>query len=330
MKKRGRRVKREIAQVNSHLETVTTVAIVTHERPDGDAVGSLIALAILLEKAGKQVTPVLIDGVPARFRFLPGYERVQKGFPTECESLIVVDCSEVERIGFDAKSLPRNVDLNIDHHPTNTHFGVINVVVPEAAATTEILFDLSSPLGLEIDVEVATSFLTGLVTDTIGFRTSNVTPKVLKMAARLIELGAPLTEVYKRSLNQRSFVAARYWGRGLSNLEQGEGLVWSSLGLDDREQVGYPGRDDADLINLLSTIDGTEVSLVFVEQHGGKVKVSWRSHGAINVAEIATEFGGGGHDKAAGAVISGDLEPVRSKVLAFTKASIQVNPELVK
>ena len=323
-------MKREIAQVNSHFETVTKITIVTHERPDGDAVGSLIALANLLEKAGKQVTPVLIDGVPARFRFLPGSERVQKKIPTECDSLIVVDCSEVERVGFDAESLPRNVDLNIDHHPTNTHFGVINIVVPEAAATTEILFDLSSPLGLEIDAGVATSLLTGLVTDTIGFRTSNVTPKVLKIAARLIELGAPLTEVYMRSLNQRSFVAARYWGRGLSNLEQAEGLVWSSLGLDDREQVGYPGRDDADLINLLSTIDGTEVSLVFVEQHGGKVKVSWRSHGAANVAEIATEFGGGGHFKAAGAVISGELDEVRNKVLSFTKESIQVNPELVK
>jgi len=312
-------VKGEITQAQALLDRANTIVIVAHERPDGDAVGSLNAVAICLENAGKRVTAVLADGVPGRFLFLPGAERVQQTIPTECDLLIAVDCSAVERTGYDLESLPRRVDLNIDHHPTNNHFGVINFVEPHAAATAEILFDLSSPLGLQIDTDVATNLLTGLVTDTIGFRTSNVTPKVLRVAAQLIELGAPLAEVYERSLNQRSFVAARYWGRGLSRLEREDGLLWASLTLDDKKSVGYPGRDDADLINLLSTIESAEVALIFVEQSRGKVKVSWRSRSGLNVARLASAFGGGGHEQAAGAIVAGELEEVRAKVLSATR-----------
>jgi phosphoesterase RecJ-like protein len=104
-------------------------------------------------------------------------------------------------------------------------------------------------------------------------------------------------------------------------------MVWSSLTLDDRKQVGYPGQDDADLINILSTIDEAEVFLIFVEQSGGKVKVSWRSRGSVNVADIASEFGGGGHYQAAGALVTGDFEQVKTRVLSVTKASVPSDPE---
>ena len=189
-------MKDEIDQAQALLERADTIVVIGHERPDGDAVGSLNAVAIGLLNKGKQVTSVIADGVPRRFLFLPGAERVQQTIPTECDLLIAVDCSAIERTGYDLESLPRGIDLNIDHHPTNNQFGAINFVEPHAAATAEVLFDLSAPLGLQIDTDVATNLLTGLVTDTIGFRTSNVTPKVLRIAAQLIELGAPLAEVY--------------------------------------------------------------------------------------------------------------------------------------
>jgi phosphoesterase RecJ-like protein len=323
-------VNREISQAISLIDMATNVAIVSHERPDGDAIGSLIAASIWLGKVGKEVTPILIEGVPKRFRFLPGAERVQKEFPAECDLLISVDCSAIERIGFNPETLPREIDLNIDHHPTNTNFGVINIVEPDAVATAEILYDLSPHFGFEMDAEIATNLLTGLVTDTIGFRTSNVSPKVLEVAARLIEYGAQLNDVYYRSLNCRNFVAAQYWGRGLSHLERRDGMVWCSLTLDDRKQVGYPGQDDADLINFLSTIDEAEIYLIFVEQPDGKVKVSWRSRGDVNVAEVASEFGGGGHHQAAGALVTGDLEQVKTRVLTITKASVSSDLEKLK
>ena len=322
-------MKDEIDQAQALLERADNIVVIGHERPDGDAVGSLNAIAIGLENKGKHVNSVLADGVPHRFLFLPGSERVQQTIPTECDLLITIDCSAVERIGFSLESLPRGIDLNIDHHPTNNHFGAINFVQPHAAATAEVLFDLSIPLGLQITTDIATNLLAGLVTDTIGFRTSNVTPKVLRIAAQLIELGASLAEVYERSLNQRSFVAARYWGCGLSRLEREDGLLWASLTLEDRKSVGYPGPDDADLINLLSTIENSEVILIFVEQSGGKVKVSWRSRSGLNVASLANAFGGGGHEQAAGAMIAGELDEVKAKVLSATRKILESNQNRV-
>jgi len=313
-------VKSEIVELRKLIDGATSIAIVAHERPDGDAIGSLIALTLSLQNAGKQVTSILADGVPNRFRFLPGSDGVQRTFPTDCNLLIALDCSDVERTGFESKDLPRSVDINIDHHPTNTHFGLVNVVDPHAAATAEILFELADPLGLEIDSCIATNLLAGLVTDTIGFRTTNVTPKMLQVVARLIELGAPLAEIYELTLNRRSVIAARYWGCGLSRLEQEDGLVWTSLTLEDRQHVGYSGKDDADLINLLSTIDGAEVTVIFVEQPGGTVKVSWRSRADLNIAPLAEAFGGGGHHQAAGAMIDGDLEDVSKRVISATRA----------
>lgn len=323
LKARGIQVKSEIVELRDLINGATSIAIVAHKRPDGDAIGSLIALTLSLQNAGKQVTSILADGVPNRFRFLPGSDNVQRNFPPDCNLLIALDCSDVERTGFKVEELPRSVDINIDHHPTNTHFGAVNVVDPHAAATAEILFDLAEPLGIEIDSRVAANLLTGLVTDTIGFRTTNVTPKLLHVVARLIELGAPLAEIYERTLNRRSVVTARYWGRGLSRLKQEDGLVWTNLTLEDRQSVGYSGKDDADLINLLSTIDGAEVTVIFVEQPEGTIKVSWRSRAGLNIAPLAEAFGGGGHHQAAGAMIVGDLEEVNRRVISATRGILE-------
>jgi phosphoesterase RecJ-like protein len=317
----------EIAQIQNLLQDVTSIVVVTHERPDGDAIGSLIATTLILNHKGIRAVGVLASGVPRRFRFLPGSDQVQQTFPKRCDLLIAVDVSAMDRIGYNYKSLPREVDINIDHHPTNTFYGKVNFVQENAAATTEILYDLATPLGWVIDIDIAINLLTGLVTDTIGFRTTNVTPKVLQTTAKLIELGAPLAKVYELALNTRSFDAARYWGRGLAQLEREDGLIWASLTAADREQVGYPGLDDADLINLLTTIEGAQVTIIFVEQPGNRVKVSWRSRSGIDVAKLATSFGGGGHTQAAGAMVTGTLTEVQSKVLSETQALIRTVPE---
>jgi phosphoesterase RecJ-like protein len=200
----------------------------------------------------------------------------------------------------------------------------VNIVRPEAAATAEVLYDFATAAGYPIDAAVATCFLTGLVTDTVGFRTENVTPEVLRLAARLVEAGAPLTEVYDRGLNRRSVAAARYWGRGLISLGWDDGIAWASLTAADRRAAGYSGTDDADLINLLTTLDGAEIALVFVEQPGGKVKVSWRSAAGVDVASLAQAFGGGGHEPAAGAMIEGEIEEVRTRVLHAARSFLRM------
>ena len=293
------------------------IAVIAHERPDGDAVGSLLACALALANSGKDVTPILADGLPARFRFLPGSAGIEKKVPPDAELVIAVDCSDKERMGITSEPL---IDINIDHHPTNSYFAKLNFVRPDAAATAEILYELLPAFGLQITSEIATNLLTGIVTDTIGFRTHSVTPQLLEIAVDLMNLGAPLADIYEIVLGRRSLTSVRYWGCGLDRIERDDGLVWTTLTLADREKVGYPGDDDADLVNLLTEIEDTQVSIIFVEQSGGKVKVSWRSDPGINVAEIASEFGGGGHEQASGAMIEGDLDEVRTRVITATKA----------
>jgi len=316
-----------IEMARAAINAAQRVIILSHERPDGDAVGSLLALTLSLERVGKNVTPVLLEGVPSRFRFLPGADKVKTDIPSGGDLLILVDASDLQRTGFPIKTLPRQPDINIDHHPTNTDFALINIVNHQASATTEILYDIIPQLGLEIDTEVATNLMTGLITDTIGFRTDSVTSRTLEIASELVGIGAPMAEIYARTLNQRSFVSAQYWGRGLNRLERENGILWTSLTVEDRELVGYPGSDDADLVNLLATIEGIQVVLIFIEQVGGKVKVSWRSRPGVNVAEIAFSFGGGGHEQAAGATIEGGMQEIKERVLTATRGSISLSPE---
>lgn len=315
-------MRRDFAQAGALLKPAQTITVLSHIRPDGDAVGSLLALARILERMDKRAVPVLPDGMPGRFRFLPGAERVQSSLPGEADLVVAVDCSDLARLGLLAEPLGGRVDLNIDHHATNTRFGRLNLVDDRAAATAEMLYDLAIDQGWPLDSEAATNLLLGLVTDTIGFRTANVTPKVLRQAASLVELGAPLAEVYDRGLNRRSLAAARYWGSGLRSLESEGPLVWAVLKAEDRRASGYAGHDDADLINLLSALDGAEAAIVFVEQPAGEVKVSWRARSGLDVAKLAQAFGGGGHEPAAGAMIKGDLREVVERVLAATRAAL--------
>lgn len=309
----------EIAQARAIIDAASRIAVVGHVRPDGDTVGSTLALTLILEALGKRVTPVLADGVPQRFRFLPCAERVQPRPPDDLEVLITVDVSDLGRLGFAFHGASKP-DLNFDHHPTNTRFASVNFVVTEAASTTEVLYNLSPQLGFPIEVDAATNLLAGLLTDTIGFRTQNVRPGSLRMAAELMEQGAPIAALYEQTLTQRSYDALRFWGRGLSRLGKEDGLVWASLTLEDRMHVGYTAPDDADLIDVLTTIQEVRVAIIFVEQGQGKVKVSWRAREGFNVASLAERFGGGGHTLAAGALLDGELDDVQRRVLPATQA----------
>lgn len=313
-------MRRQIQEARERLARATHIAVLTHERPDGDALGSLLAFSLAMRQLGPKATPVLLEGMPGRFRFLPGSEEVVKRPPADADLLVMLDCSDPERTGFPVASLPGNIAINIDHHPTNTCFAEINLVRDDAASTTELLYALLPAWDVVIEPPIAANLLTGLITDTIGFRTHNVRPETLEIAAELIRLGAPLAELYERSLNRRSFVSARYWGMGLGKLAHQNGIIWTTLTLADRREVGYPGSDDADLINILSTIEDARVAIIFVEQPGAKVKVSWRSEPGLDVARLASSFGGGGHEQAAGATIEGSLEEVTARVLAATAA----------
>jgi phosphoesterase RecJ-like protein len=311
-----------VNSIQFEISSARRILIVSHIRPDGDAVGSLLGLGLSLISAGKQVQMVLSDGVPANFRRLAGSELVKKRAEGNFDYCIVVDASDLARVGraLDGHPIP---DLNVDHHITNDFFARHNLVLSQAAATAEILARVLPELNLTITREAAEALLTGLVTDTIGFRTKNVTPNVLRIAAGLMEQGANLADIYYFGLVQRSYAAARFWGEGLRRLQAEAGLVWTTLTLADRRVCEYPGRDDADLINVLSAVEGADIAIIFVEQSAGCVKISWRVCGRADidadVSVIAQQFGGGGHRAAAGAEVDGALEAVQVNVLAVTQ-----------
>ena len=190
------------------------ILVISHIRPDGDAVGSLIGLGLILEDLGKEVNLVLEDGVPKVFYHLTGYDRVYKEAAGIYDLIIVVDSSDIDRIGsvLDEHGEP---DVNIDHHPTNTQFASLNIVVENAVATAEIIYEMALSLGSPIPLPTAEALLTGLLTDSLGFRTSNSSPKTLRIAAELQEMGADLPELYRKAMLEKSYEAIRYWGKGL-------------------------------------------------------------------------------------------------------------------
>jgi phosphoesterase RecJ-like protein len=307
----------EIA-IGEQLRSAQHVLIASHVRPDGDAIGSTLALGLALQDQGKAVQMLLSDGVPASFRYLPGSEQVKTSHEGQPDTIIVVDCSDFKRTG-DALKAFTHPDIVIDHHVTNEAFGILNLIEIDAVATASVLMRHMRAWGMEITPAIAASLLTGLITDTLGFRTSNTSPECLRQAAELMEIGANINDIYYRSLVRRTFPAARYWGAGLSSLQRADGIVWATLTLDERKASGYGGNDDADLINVVSAIDESDITMMFVEQKNGTVKISWRaSRPQLDVSRIAVQFGGGGHKAAAGAEVGGSLSEVQERVLEVT------------
>jgi phosphoesterase RecJ-like protein len=308
-----------LGAIKKCLHESKNVILASHVRPDGDAIGSLLGMGLALLNAGKTVQMVLVDGVPASYRHLEGSELIVKEPTLQCDTFITVDCADFKRVGkaFESFSQPH---LNIDHHKTNEKFGELNLIEPEEVATAAILANHLPGWGFEITKPIAAALLTGIITDTLGFRTANTNPSSLRLSAMLMETGANMPDLYMRSLVHKSFPAARYWGAGLSSLEQRDGIVWGTLTLADRKSSGYGGNDDADLINMISAIHGNKVGMVFVEQSDQHVKISWRAlEDGIDVSPIARQFGGGGHAAAAGADIPGTLEEIQPKVLEVTR-----------
>jgi bifunctional oligoribonuclease and PAP phosphatase NrnA len=306
-------------RIKDRFQEAQRILVTSHVRPDGDAIGSSLALALALIDVNKQVQVVLSDGIPTSFKHLPGTDMVVKKAEGSFDLIVSVDCSDLERVG-DALDGYHAPDIVIDHHITTEPFGTLNLIEPEAVATASVLKRHMSEWGLVITASIAANLLTGLVTDTLGFRTSNTTPEALRQVADLMDLGAELSELYYRSLVRRTFVEAKYWGAGLSSLERSDGIVWATLTLANRKTSGYNGKDDADLINIVSSIDDADVAIMFVEQNTSKTKISWRSlKPYIDVSQLASQFNGGGHRAASGAELSGSLVEVRDRVLEATR-----------
>lgn len=291
--------------------------LICHVDPDGDAIGSLMGLSLALQQAEWQPTAACADPISPDFDYIPGAAAIIQEPGTAFDLVVVLDCSDRERAGemLQQPALENTPLLNIDHHLTNTHFGTVNLVDPHAASTAEIVLQLLRHMGLPINAQTATALLSGIVTDTRGFRTCNVTAEVMQAATHLMRAGASLPYVAYHGLDRRSTAAIRLWGAALSQVQVRNRVIWASIPLGMRREAGFTDSGDASLVSFLIGDKDADAAAVFVEQEEGQVEIGLRAVHGFDVAKVALQFGGGGHAAAAGCQVTGSLEQVRMRVL---------------
>ena len=300
------------------LESARRPLLITHISPDGDAIGSLTAMGYLLYQMGKDPILACQDKAPNTFNFLPFYDRItQNADGVNADLVIALDCSDPGRMGaiYDESQFADLPLVVIDHHITNVYFGDINWVEPGCCATDEMIFHLARAMNEPLDKNLATALLTGIVTDTRGFRTSNVTPAVMHITGQLLDADAPLIMITERTLETRSMSLIQLWGRALDTVELDNGVISAVNTIDMRKDLGGLIRAEG-LVSFILGAEEAKIAAVFTEMPEGKVECSFRALPGYDVAQIAFEFGGGGHPPAAGCTIDGDLPTIRRTITA--------------
>jgi phosphoesterase RecJ-like protein len=313
-----------LEQASQFIQASHYPLLICHVSPDSDAIGSMMGLSFALQHLGHSPISACSDPIHSRFDFIPGTETIVQDVSTLFDLVIALDCSDLRRVGHFAEmpGFDQQTVVNIDHHATNTAFGDVNLVDPQASSTAEVVLRLLEHLGVPIDAEMATCLLAGIVTDTRGFRTSNVTPDVMDAARRLMEAGASLPRIARYSLDHRPTVAIRLWGAALSDLQIEDGVIWTAIPATMRQAVGYKGNGDAGLSSFLVSADEAVVSVVFVERDDGRIEVGLRAVPGFDVAQLALRFGGGGHALAAGFNTAGPLDDAQDRVLNALRADV--------
>ncbi|MCB9457237.1 MAG: bifunctional oligoribonuclease/PAP phosphatase NrnA [Anaerolineaceae bacterium] len=311
------------AAASEALKQAESILIVTHVNPDGDAIGSLLGLANAVREMGKKVTTVVDGGTPDYLNFLPGAGGVQGKLKRgKWDLMISVDASDEPRTGlvgeYGRGHSPKVI--NLDHHPTNVWFGDIFLVVPTAVSATEIVFDWLVYMGHPISKRVAVPLLAGLVTDTLGFRTSNVTARTLEIAQQLITAGASLADIVARALVSKPYNTIELWKRSLSSVTMNHTVIAASVTQEDLKQAKVGESTDRGLVGLLISVDEAKIAVVFKELSNGQIEISLRSKPGYDVSGVALSLGGGGHTQASGATIDGPLDAARERVLALLHA----------
>lgn len=309
----------------------------SHVSPDGDAIGSLLGMTWILRSLGKEVTAALHDPIPGDFAFLPGAGDIAPPYKvgSNFDLIVSLDASSIDRLG-DVYQERKHAGIPlavIDHHVTNTLFGEVNWVEPDCAATCQQVCYLAGALGASMPAALAECLLTGIVTDTLCFRTSNTTPAVLEAAMHLQQAGATLSTIVQRTLNRMPFSALKLWALVLPGMQLEDGVLWVTV---RREQMMAAGQPDGEskLNSIFSTINEADVSAVFTEKIGKNgqpaVECSFRAKPGFNVGELALSLGGGGHPAASGCTILGGVDDVVALVTPQLKQlrarQVQKNP----
>jgi phosphoesterase RecJ-like protein len=313
-----------LEQAHQLLKSAQRPLLICHISPDEDAVGSMVGLGRVLRQMGLAPTLACSDPLPSALSYIPGVEEIVREVDGPFDLVVALDCSDMERLGHFPET-PGFADaplLNIDHHLTNLNYGDVNLVDRHASSTAEIVLQLLETMAAPLDVDTATALLAGIVADTRGFRTSNVTPRVLEAALRLMRAGASLPEVSRYSLDSRPTAAIRMWGMALSRLQVKGRVIWTSISLAARREAGYTDEGDASLVSFLISAEDVDAAAVFVERDDGRIEVGLRAKPGFDVAQVAFQFGGGGHAPAAGCKLAGSLEEAQGRLLDALRASL--------
>lgn len=313
-------------EVTARLRAAERIAIVAHGDPDPDTIGSGIALGLALERLAKRVSWHCADPVPESIRFLTAADRYSTEPPGEDVDLVVtVDFGDASRASFALPARPPLV--NIDHHPSNTGFGAVNLVDVTSAATGELAARVIDALGVPWTPEMATAALLAIMTDTGSFQFPSTDARALERAARLRSAGADLDAITYNVFRNRRFASLKLWGFALSRLarELDGRLVWTWLEPGDYAAAGARDEDVSGLVEQVARSSGMRVALLFNRTDGG-VKVSCRTSPfppTVDATALMGGFGGGGHVRAAGAIVAGEPSEVRARVLEAARRALQ-------
>lgn len=313
-----------IDNIIEEINLAKKIVILTHDMPDGDAVGSSLAMYHGLKQLGKDVD-VIMPKYSEVFMFLPGIENVKTESLEVYDLAIALDCGDIKRLnGFSKYFEDANCKISIDHHAINTMFGDYNFVNPTAPACSQILITVLETMGVEITKEIGTCLLTGIITDTGGFKYQGVTSETFEFTAELLNKGIKMTEIYKKvlqTISKSQFELRRRAMNRLEFIEEGK-IAFTYITKKDEKEVEAKLNDHEGIVELGRDVSGVEVSIFLRETEEG-YKLSLRSNEYVNVADICLMFNGGGHMRAAGGSINGSFEEAKERIINECKKHLK-------
>lgn len=310
----NRPTEEQFSQAAAQILATNRILLVSHRRPDGDTLGASCALYLALQSMGKKATLACIDEIPRRLRFIPATEKFVREFNFEQYDLIIIsDAGAHHMTGFHEKYpefLSKKVPiLNIDHHASNEGFGTFNLIDTAASSATMVVWNLLKVLAVPPTKEIAVALMAGIYNDTGGFMHSNTTQETFEMAGELMRSGFSVTEIVRPMFKQSTISQLKLWGFILENMRKNEKDVVSSVVTEsDLKVIGAHGSDTGGIVDLMNTVPDASFIMLLAEDEGW-VKGSLRTQREdVNLSELASEFGGGGHKKASGFRVHGRLE----------------------
>ncbi|MBO6232867.1 MAG: bifunctional oligoribonuclease/PAP phosphatase NrnA [Clostridia bacterium] len=310
-------------EILKQIQNAESIVIVAHESPDGDAIGSSLAMKLALEELGKK-PDVIVPEVPEVYDFLPGREDIKSESDVkQYELAISVDCATEMRIAGRQYFENAKHTIVIDHHGSNTMYGDFNYVNPVSPACCDILAGIFDYYNINITKDIGTCLLTGIITDTGGFKYPATTAETFEFAAELLRKGVNVSDIYKRTMDtvtRANFELTKRVMDRMEILEDGK-VTFTYITKKDEDEVGAKPGDHEGLVNIGRNLIGVEVSVFIRQKEDGidQYKISMRTNGDVNASDICLMFGGGGHPRAAGATIDGTVEEVKEKIMKQIK-----------